>query len=882
MSIKVRIYGGFLIVLLLTLGVGAVGWLSLTRFAERVETADAAQNLLNRTGELAIAADRVLLAGKDQSLQGVAAERDRLRAAIKSLSDLSAGNAEAASASQSMSASVDAFDKLLADYGSEQDLKTKLQSAHHQMVDHLQSTVASIADAQRELLKKTTDGLAAATKDQTATNTQVAIAGHLMRIGYELHVHEAKLEAAGPDADLAPLERSLNMLDLLLKREASDPNLSEQVALVKKSLVNYRAGLAAVAKKEAEVASLPPLSAALLSDIGRIGDQLIKKQSDIEMRLSETRDQIDAGRELLELSYRAIAAAKAAQIEENKLVRGSDPAAAEAMEDAARHLFEITQTINYKVSEDSTLELVRGLLAEIRAYQESIPAIVEANTKQARLFESIGKSLASVSAEADRIAGFQHQEMQKERDHAILLISVGVVLAAAFGLVLSTLIGRGITLPIGRLVSTMADLARNKTDVAVAGTGRRDEIGEMARAVIVFRDAAIAKARLEQETTEERRITELERQNNAAAAERTAREQEAVVLALAAGLERLASGDMTFRIEAAFPPACQKLKDDFNAAMSALEETMRVITTNVNEFHSGSNEISHATSDLSRRMEQQAASLEETAATLDEITATVGKTAESAQEATKVVASAKSDAEHSNDVVRQAVQSMTEIEKSAREISQIIGVIDEIAFQTNLLALNAGVEAARAGDAGRGFAVVASEVRSLAQRSAEAAREIKALIAASTSKVDQGVSLVHETGKALDRIAAQVSGINSLVQQIATAAREQSTGLKEVNVAINEMDQITQTVAAMVQESTAASHALREEADQVATLISRFEVGVNVVAMPHKEAGKAHSKATLRAALPLAKGSGTQQVVKEGALLRKVQAVQRENDWEEF
>ena len=397
-------------------------------------------------------------------------------------------------------------------------------------------------------------------------------------------------------------------------------------------------------------------------------------------------------------------------MEEIKLL-GGDADAAKAMEDAARQLFDITQTINYKVNDSSTLELIQGLLEEIRQYQGSIPAIIDANAKQGQLFEAIGKSLASVSAEASQIAAFQHDAMQKEHDRAVLLISAGLVLAALFGLVLSTVIGRGITLPIGRLVSTMAELANNRTDVEVAGTARRDEIGAMARAVIVFRDAAVAKAQLERETAEQRRAAELERQRNAEEAERAAREQEEVVAGVAAGLEHLASGDMTFRIEADFPPAYRKLRDDFNAAMSELQETMRVITANVHGFHSGSNEISHAASDLSRRMEQQAASLEETAATLDEITATVGKTAESAQAATQVVASAKSDAELSNDVVRQAVQSMTEIEKSAQEIAQIISVIDEIAFQTNLLALNAGVEAARAGEAGRGFAVVASEVR---------------------------------------------------------------------------------------------------------------------------------------------------------------------------
>ena len=190
-----------------------------------------------------------------------------------------------------------------------------------------------------------------------------------------------------------------------------------------------------------------------------------------------------------------------------------------------------------------------------------------------------------------------------------------------------------------------------------------------------------------------------------------------------------------------------------------------------------------------------------------------------------MVAAADEDAKKSAVVVRQAVEAMDAIAKSSQQISQIIGVIDEIAFQTNLLALNAGVEAARAGDAGRGFAVVASEVRALAQRSAEAAKEIKGLISASTTQVEHGVKLVAETGKSLERIMAQVTEINDVVGEIAAGAKEQATGLGEVNTAINQMDQVTQQNAAMVEQSTAASHSLSQETAQLSGLIGQFQIG---------------------------------------------------------
>ena len=251
---------------------------------------------------------------------------------------------------------------------------------------------------------------------------------------------------------------------------------------------------------------------------------------------------------------------------------------------------------------------------------------------------------------------------------------------------------------------------------------------------------------------------------------------------------------------------------------------MPAVSGNTQAIRAGAGEISTAADDLSRRTEQQASSLEETAAALEQITVTVKKTAEGAKHARDIVSTAKVDADKSGEVVREAMAAMTGIDKSSKQISEIIGVIDEIAFQTNLLALNAGVEAARAGDAGRGFAVVASEVRALAQRSAQAAKEIKGLISASTAQVDQGVRLVAQTGEALGRIVAQVVEINAVIADIAASAQEQSTGLQQVNTAVNEMDQVTQKNAAMVEEMTAAAHGLAGETEELGQLVARYQI----------------------------------------------------------
>ncbi len=293
---------------------------------------------------------------------------------------------------------------------------------------------------------------------------------------------------------------------------------------------------------------------------------------------------------------------------------------------------------------------------------------------------------------------------------------------------------------------------------------------------------------------------------------------------IGSGLAKLAVKDLTFRMPDTMPDAYRSLQLNFNAAIVQLEDAMRSVSGGMDAIHAGTQEISIAADDLSRRTEQQAASLEQTAAALNEITVTVKKTAEGAVQANQIVTATKGDAEASREVVRQAIDAMKGIEESSKQISQIIGVIDEIAFQTNLLALNAGVEAARAGDAGRGFAVVASEVRALAQRSAEAAKEIKILISASTERVDQGVKQVAETGKSLERIVVQVAEINKVVSEITEGAKAQALGLQEVNTAINHMDQVTQQNAAMVEQTTAAGHSLSQETERLSGLVGKFQI----------------------------------------------------------
>ncbi len=359
-----------------------------------------------------------------------------------------------------------------------------------------------------------------------------------------------------------------------------------------------------------------------------------------------------------------------------------------------------------------------------------------------------------------------------------------------------------------------------KTRFGLAGGASADKAGAalsaLVKAIMLDMDFAIS---IYIEALEARRAEE-------EAVRQAAEEQQTrLVEALATALERLAAGDLISRLSAEVAPQFERLKADYNSALDAVQQTLKSVSGSAQSIRGGADEISLASDDLSRRTEQQAASLEETAAALDELTATVRKAAAGARQASELVGGAKAEAEHSGEVMQSAVIAMDGIARSSSQINGILGVIDEIAFQTNLLALNAGVEAARAGDAGKGFAVVAQEVRALAQRSAEAAREIKTLVSTSESQVSQGVKLVGDTGEALTRIVERVGEINGLVNEIAASSQEQATGLNQVNIAVNQMDQVTQQNAAMVEQATAATHSLHGETAELMRLVGRFVLG---------------------------------------------------------
>ncbi len=454
---------------------------------------------------------------------------------------------------------------------------------------------------------------------------------------------------------------------------------------------------------------------------------------------------------------------------------------------------------------------------------------------------------------------------------SIIGVAVGLLVAFVVALYISQ---AGITRPMLTLRARLAGLAEGNVEDDIPGLDRSDEIGQIAKAAEVFRNNAKDRIRLEREAEANRSMSEQER---LARQEQTLKEAEDVKFAvdnLATGLSRLSDGDLSFRIDRAFVASLDAVRMDFNTSAAKLEDALSRIAENARGIDAGSHEIKSAADDLAKRTEQQAAAVEQTAAALEQITTTVKDSTKRAQEAGHLVSRAKSGAEESGDIVRKAVVAMQKIEQSSQSISNIIGVIDEIAFQTNLLALNAGVEAARAGEAGKGFAVVAQEVRELAQRSATAAKEIKALITTSNEQVQEGVELVGHTGKALETIVAEVQEINRHVVAIVESAQEQSSGLQEINTAVNQMDQDTQKNAAMVEETTAASYNLTKEVGALNGLLAQFKMG-----QPAQSASR-----------PRPAAAGTAEIQRPSpakALSRKLASAFQgnaavRNDWEEF
>jgi methyl-accepting chemotaxis protein len=406
---------------------------------------------------------------------------------------------------------------------------------------------------------------------------------------------------------------------------------------------------------------------------------------------------------------------------------------------------------------------------------------------------------------------------------AKLMAIIGVGVLALVGLATGGIM-KWLFAPLARLAAITRDVADGKLDNEIASQDRGDEIGTMAKALARFRRSLIDQQQLESASAETRARANEDRRRHLAEREAEAASLQAVVTTLDEALHRLASGDLAYRIDRTFPGELEGLRHNFNAAIATLNETMAAIGGNSEAVSAGSRDMRAGADQLAARTERQAASITETASAIDAITQAVRNQIARAEQAGRIASEAQSETDGSGRVMRDTIAAMDAIKSSSRQINQIIGVIDEIAFQTNLLALNAGVEAARAGESGKGFAVVAQEVRELAQRSSTAAKEIGSLLQKSTREVEAGVSLVERAGSGLESIGQHVEAINHRVREMMESTREEADTLRQINLTVSDLDAMTQQNAVMVEETTAAIHRLASEAGEMDERLGHFKL----------------------------------------------------------
>jgi methyl-accepting chemotaxis protein len=520
------------------------------------------------------------------------------------------------------------------------------------------------------------------------------------------------------------------------------------------------------------------------------------------------------------------------------------------------------------------------------------PEAARAIGDQKSIVETRQKVVASLQAagvrNAKAVENMSHELSsfyQAQRPMMIGIAATGLVICLVLAIAIVVLT---VTRPITRITGTMSKLADGDLEVAIDGAERRDEIGAMAKTVQVFKDNMVARAEAERQIEAQRQHETAEREareareraaiaeiselcNRIAAGDLEMRLDEsnkegflltmsqrlnglAAMLQsmtgeLAAVTAAMAEGDVTRTVTGDYAGVFGALKNSVNRMAATLKDLAGRLRVSAAAVRDASGEISAGSQDLAQRTESQAASIEETAASMHEITATVKQNADNAQAANQLAIAARDTAEKGGTVVADAVAAVSRIEESAQKISDIVSLIDEIAFQTNLLALNASVEAARAGEAGKGFAVVAQEVRALAQRSANASKDIKALITESNQQVKTGATLVGQTGGSLQEIVNAVKKVADIVAEIAAASREQAMGLEQINTAVASMDEMTQRNGALVEETSASAQALASQAQDLAGLVAFFRTGNETVsAAPARIANTNAAPAAARSA----------------------------------
>ncbi|MBB3135478.1 methyl-accepting chemotaxis protein [Rhizobium pisi] len=730
------------------------------------------------------------------------------------------------------------LDRLVSDLSGQQELEQTLSSIDGistrmdslwQLQESRTALLADLQKAQSAVVSSQTDIVEGAKVLQRAADMQEDEArntlGDAQRISDFSSFAQSlndKAQAAGPIAgpDIEELTRQQRILAMALAGEAP-----EAKKVIDDAVVALKPFVEAADQNEERAAGLRDVTGRIVGRLPELQAVATRRVKAVTDKAAETAKSVERAKTGQRDGQKLTTSAYVIQIVLAKLTLAPTDANLQRL---SQEITAMRKGLDVLISNAGGVaqfdNLKAKLLPALDKMQKSATDLVRISAQRQGEFRAAAADVDRMWSQLTAFAEMQRQNAAEERDNANSM-SMGTTI---LGVVIAILAGVGLTVtlkgPINQITSAMRRLADGKLETSIVGEYRADEIGDMARALGIFKNNAIAKVEIEERSEIERTRAEEERHRNDEEKRAVEQQIDFAVTALAQGLGRLARGDISQTIATPFFGRLEQLRNDFNSSLLRLQETIDQIRTNTRMIEGNAGQMDLSASNLAKRTEQQAVALEEIAAAIEEITTTVRSSAACADDAREIITDTKQTADASSAVVASAIDAMGKIEAASDEIVHIIDVIDEIAFQTNLLALNAGIEAARAGEAGKGFAVVAQEVRDLAQRSAEAGQKIKQLIGRSRAEITNGARVVRETSEVLENISAKVVTASEQMDVIARSSREQYNALNEVNTSVNRMDQMTQQNAAMVEETSAATKELADETKTLLQLIDQFQL----------------------------------------------------------
>jgi methyl-accepting chemotaxis protein len=874
MSIGLRISLGFALVLLLTVIVAFVGWRSLGVYADRVDVAAAAADIDARLKNARIEEARFSHSGDPAAADAVKRQLDDLRRGaeqVKSALRDAEGLGLVDGAARGAAAYGAAFQNFVAEDGEAR----RLRRAMEERAAALRAVAEQIAAQQSER-----HHLNAVSQNDAATAArQSRIAAEQCDAAIETVLETRRLQAElslsrdGKIAErIASFTARLDKDAQIIRDElagGNDEALGAAFLTAAQTLATAaEQQLQAIKRDEngafrSRAAALDG-QAAVLQDLAlQLRDNQRSVVEALEQAAAFAKSEVDEAVALRDLAVNMTRATQAGMLAARDFALKSEADASARLRVAVKHVLDLAATADRLLLDADGKELLERIVAAAGAFDSAFTALEKAAAAQAQARAAMTQAAADVSREVTALVNLQRRDRESGRASAGWGVALGALIAVGLGAVLAFFINRGISRPLHQMTDAMNALAGGDLTVVVPGGDRRDELRLIAGAVSVFKQNALDKRAQEQAEAErlaaERAAAAAQRDREAAMGREIARlidgvskgdlsqridvtgkdgfylelsqgvnrltgTMKNVIDDLAAVLAGLAEGDLTRRIAQQYQGDFGRLGGDVNATSDKLAGIVREISDASQVIADAADELSAGSQDLAVRTEHQASSLAQTVGALEELAATVRATAENAKRADSRARGARGAAEKGGEIAEGAVAAMQRIEAASRKITDIIGVMDEIAFQTNLLALNAAVEAARAGDAGKGFAVVAQEVRGLAQRSAQASKEIKALINDSGEQVRDGVGLVKQAGEALQGIVVGVRDVAELIGEMAAASEEQETALSGINATVDEMDQMTRKNAALVEETTCAVDEMSGKAADLKTLVGLFRL----------------------------------------------------------